>query len=62
VFLFLVQEIKYEKILPTFDGEDLKSSQEFYFVIPPSLDYFTRYFLLFVVFFFFLFLPINDLN
>jgi hypothetical protein len=39
---FLVQEIKYEKIIPTHDGVDLRTSKEFSFVINPSTEYFTR--------------------
>jgi hypothetical protein len=41
IFLFLVQEIKYEKVLASTDGIDIKSSKEFSFVITPSTDYFT---------------------
>jgi hypothetical protein len=41
-FLCIVQEIKYEKILPTIDGLNIQESTEFSFLIPPSLDYFTR--------------------
>ena len=37
-----MQEVKYEKILPTFDGNDLRTSNEFSFVVTPSTDYFTR--------------------
>jgi hypothetical protein len=37
-----VQEIKYEKIIPTHDGTDLQSSKEFYFNVNPSQEYFTR--------------------
>ena len=40
-FLFSVQEIKYEKVLASTDGIDIKSSKEFSFVITPSTDYFT---------------------
>ena len=38
----LVQEVKYERVLPTHDGADLRTSTEFNFVVKPSTDYFTR--------------------
>jgi hypothetical protein len=40
-FSVSVQEIKYEKVLASTDGIDIKSSKEFSFVITPSTDYFT---------------------
>ena len=40
--IFSVSEVKYEKVYPTIDGVDIQNSTEFFFVIPPSLDYFTR--------------------
>jgi hypothetical protein len=45
-FLFFpVQECKYEKVHPTLDGIDYKSSKLFSFTISPSTEYFTRYLL-----------------
>jgi len=41
-YIFLVTEIKYEKIPAILDGNDFDSSKEFRFHIPPSSDYFTR--------------------
>jgi hypothetical protein len=42
-FLSLVQEVNYEKILPTHNAADIRGSTEFNFVIPPRADYFTRF-------------------
>ena len=36
-----MQEVKYERVLPTHDGADLRTSTEFNFVVKPSTDYFT---------------------
>jgi hypothetical protein len=41
-FLYAVQEIKYEKVYPTMDAADYKTSKQFNFVITPSTDFFTR--------------------
>ncbi len=38
-----MQEIRYEKIKPTFDGQDLNASRELRFCIQPSIDYFTSF-------------------
>lgn len=42
-FVFTVQDIRYEKIKPAFDGQDLNTSGELRFCIPPSHDYFTSF-------------------
>ncbi len=38
-----MQEIRYERIKPTFDGQNVDGSQEIRFCIPPSIDYFTSF-------------------
>jgi hypothetical protein len=38
-----VEEVRYERVLPTYNAADVKTSTEFNFVIPPSSEYFTRY-------------------
>jgi len=43
-FVIIVQEFKYEKVYPTLDGIDYKTSKQFSFTITPSTEYFTRYF------------------
>ena len=40
---YIVQEVTYERVLPTHNAADLRTSTEFNFVIPPRTDYFTRY-------------------
>jgi len=42
IFLFIVTEIRHERIAPTFMGATLNDATEFTFQIPPSSDYFTR--------------------
>ena len=39
-----MQEVTYERVLPTHNAADLRTSTEFNFVIPPRTDYFTRFF------------------
>ena len=39
----VVEEVRYERVLPTYNAADVKTSTEFNFVIPPSSEYFTRY-------------------
>jgi len=38
-----VEEVRYERVLPTYNAADVKTSTEFNFVIPPSSEFFTRY-------------------
>ena len=38
-----MEEVRYERVLPTYNAADVKTSTEFNFVIPPSSEYFTRY-------------------
>jgi hypothetical protein len=38
-----VQEVAYERVLPTHNAATLQASTEFNFVIPPRTDYFTRF-------------------
>ena len=40
---FPVQEVAYERVLPTHNAATLQASTEFNFVIPPRTDYFTRF-------------------
>lgn len=40
--LSLVQEIRYERIKPTFDGNTLADAKDIHFHVPPNTDYFTR--------------------
>jgi len=40
--MFTVQEVRYERVLPTHNAATLQDSTEFNFVIPPRSDYFTR--------------------
>jgi len=42
-FFCVVEEVRYERVLPTYNAADVKTSTEFNFVIPPSSEYFTRY-------------------
>jgi hypothetical protein len=44
--MFLVLEIKTERIKPKIDGSTFDSSSEFRFNVPASSDYFTRFFAL----------------
>ena len=39
-----MQEVTYERVLPTHNAADIRNSTEFNFVIPPRTDYFTRFF------------------
>jgi hypothetical protein len=38
-----VQEVTYERILPTHNAADVPGSTEFNFVVPPRTDYFTSF-------------------
>jgi len=40
--IFLVTEMKYEKILPQIDGANFDASKEFRFNVPAQSEYFTR--------------------
>jgi hypothetical protein len=43
VFIFpLVEEIRYEKLLPQLDTATLDEATELKFVVSPNTDYFTR--------------------
>jgi len=37
-----VEEVKFEKIYPTLDGNTVNTSTELRFTVPPCTDYFTR--------------------
>ena len=38
-----MQEVTYERILPTHNAADVPGSTEFNFIVPPRTDYFTRF-------------------
>jgi len=43
IYLFSVEDIRYEKIKPQLDTATLNDCTEMKFIVPPSSDYFTRY-------------------
>lgn len=41
--LYAVTELKYERIAPKLDGDNINGSTEFRFTVPATSEYFTRY-------------------